>query len=145
MACAITEWNELMHYIDDATGLCAFLSSFRGQFGGKVAYHINNDPEIISLATGMQFDKDALWQIGQRNRNLARAINVRRGMRRKDERPPEDHWAVRNEEAEQKLLSDYYAYRGWNEEGIPTAQTLDKLGLDYVKTDFEDRGILAKS
>jgi aldehyde:ferredoxin oxidoreductase len=142
MACAITEWNELMHYIDDATGLCAFLSSFRGQFGGKVAYHINNEPEIISLAAGLQLDKTALWEIGQRNRNLARAINVRRGMRRKDERPPEDHWAVRNEEAEQKLLSDYYAYRGWNEEGVPTKETLNKLGLDYVVEDFINRGIL---
>ena len=65
-------------------------------------------------------------------------------MRRKDERPPEDHWAVRNEEAEQKLLSDYYTYRGWNEEGIPKAETLDKLGLSYVRADFEKRGILPK-
>jgi aldehyde:ferredoxin oxidoreductase len=142
MACAITEWNELMHYIDDATGLCAFLSSFRGQFGGKVAYHINNEPEIISMATGLQLDKDMLWEIGQRNRNLARAINVRRGMRRKDERPPEDHWAVRNEEAEQKLLDDYYAYRGWNMDGIPTKETLEKLQLGYVAEDFVKRGIL---
>jgi aldehyde:ferredoxin oxidoreductase len=142
MACAITEWNELMHYIDDATGLCAFLSSFRGQFGGKVAYHINNEPEIISLATGLQLDKDMLWEIGQRNRNLARAINVRRGMRRKDERPPEDHWAVRNEEAEQKLLDDYYTYRGWNMDGIPTKETLEKLQLGYVADDFIKRGIL---
>ncbi len=143
MASAITEWNELMHYLDDATGLCAFLSSFRGQFGGKVAYHINNMPEIISLAANIELDKDDLWEIGQRNRNLARAINVRRGMRREDERPPEDHWAVRNEEVEQKLLSDYYAYRGWNDDGIPTAQTLDKLGLDYVRKEFEDKGILS--
>ncbi|HLB28390.1 MAG TPA: aldehyde ferredoxin oxidoreductase N-terminal domain-containing protein [Dehalococcoidales bacterium] len=147
-ACAITEWDEMMHYIDDATGICAFLSSFRGQFGGKVAYHIHNEPEIISLATGIKLDEAKLWEIGQRNRNLVRAINARRGMRRKDERPPEDHWAVgvdgkpRNEEWEQKLLSDYYAYRGWNEDGIPTGETLNKLGLDYVRKDFEKRGIL---
>jgi aldehyde:ferredoxin oxidoreductase len=145
MASTITEWNELMHYIDDATGLCAFLSSFRGQFGGKVAYHINNEPEIITAATGIPMDKQQLWDIGQRNRNLVRAINIRRGMRRKDERPPEDHWAVRNEEVEQKLLSDYYAYRGWNEEGIPKAETLDRLGLSYVKKEFEETGILTKS
>ncbi len=144
MASTITEWNELMHYIDDATGLCAFLSSFRGQFGGKVAYHINNEPEIITAATGIQMDKQKLWDIGQRNRNLVRAINIRRGMRRKDERPPEDHWAVRNEESEQKLLSDYYAYRGWNEEGIPKATTLDRLGLSDVKKEFEEKGILTK-
>jgi aldehyde:ferredoxin oxidoreductase len=150
-ACAIVEWNEMMHYIDDSLGLCAFLSSFRGQFGGKVAYHIHNAPQFITTATGMPMDEATLWEIGTRNRTLVRALNVRRGMRRKDERPPEDHWAVgvdgkpRNEEWEQKLLSDYYAYRGWNEEGIPTAATLNKLGLDYVRKELEERSILPKS
>jgi aldehyde:ferredoxin oxidoreductase len=63
-------------------------------------------------------------------------------MRRKDEAPPADHWAVRNHEYEQKLLSDYYAYRGWNEEGIPMKETLDKLQLGFVADDLEERGIL---
>ena len=89
-------------------------------------------------------DKDKLWQVFQRNRTLVRAINVRRGLRRKDERPPEDHWAVRNEEKEQKLLDDYYDFKGWNKEGIPTKETLDKLGLDFVSEDFLKRGILTE-
>ena len=142
-ASEITEWNEIMHYFDDALGVCAFLSSFRGQFGGRAAYHIRNMPQVISLAAGIDLDEAGLWEIGQRNRNLVRALNIRRGMRRKDERPPEDHWAVRDEVAEQKLLSDYYAYRGWNEEGVPTKETLNKLGLDYVAKDLEKRGILS--
>jgi aldehyde:ferredoxin oxidoreductase len=145
MACDVAEWNETMHYIDDALGLCAFLSSFRGQFGGKVAYHIHNDPLILSAATGMDIDEKGLWEIAQRNRTLIRCINVRRGMRRKDERPPEDHWQVRNEDFEQKLLSDYYNHKGWNEDGIPKAETLDKFGLDYVRKEFQDRGILPRS
>ena len=141
-SCAITDWNEAMHYIDDSLGLCGFLSSFRGQFGGNTPYHINNIPHILSLATGMELDKAGLWKNFQRIRNLVRANNVRRGLRRKDERPPEDHWAVRNEEFEQKLLDDYYKFKGWNNEGIPTKETLDKLGLDYVSEDFIKRGIL---
>ncbi|MDA8211026.1 MAG: aldehyde dehydrogenase [Clostridia bacterium] len=140
--CAIVDWNEAMHYIDDSTGLCAFVSSFRGQFGGGIAYHINNIPNQITLATGMEFDKDKLWKVFQRNRTLVRAINVRRGLRRADERPPEDHWAVRDEELEQKLLGDYYEFKGWNMEGIPTKVTLDELGLNYVSEDFLQRGIL---
>ncbi|MDP6179888.1 MAG: aldehyde ferredoxin oxidoreductase N-terminal domain-containing protein, partial [Desulfatiglandales bacterium] len=32
-SCDITDWNEAMHFIDDSTGLCGFVSSFRGQFG----------------------------------------------------------------------------------------------------------------
>ncbi|MBW1913079.1 MAG: aldehyde dehydrogenase, partial [Deltaproteobacteria bacterium] len=141
-SCAITDWNEAMHYIDDSTGLCGFVSSFRGQFGGGVAYHMNNIPHIISLATGMEIDKDGLWKNFKRIRNLVRALNVRRGMRRKDEKPPEDHWAVRDHEFEQKLLDDYYEFKGWNNEGIPTKETLDELGLDYVSEDFINRGVL---
>jgi aldehyde:ferredoxin oxidoreductase len=142
-ACAITDWNEAMHYIDDSLGLCGFVSSFRGQFGGKTGYHVWNIPQLISLSTGLNFDKDKLWETFQRVRTLVRALNVRRGLRRKDERPPEDHWAVRDEKFEQKLLDDYYEFKGWNRDGIPTKETLDKLGLNYVSEDFIKRGILA--
>lgn len=140
--CDIVDWNEAMHYIDDATGLCGFVSSFRGQFGGDVAYNIHNIPELISLSTGIDMDKDKLWEVFQRNRTLVRAVNARRGLRRKDERPPEDHWAVRDEEMEQRLLDDYYAFKGFNREGIPTKETLDRLGLGYVAKDLVKRGIL---
>ena len=139
--CEIVDWNEAMHYIDDSIGLCGFVSSFRGQFGGEVAYHMNNIPEFIEKAAGFEMNKEKLWKCFQRIRNLVRAVNVRRGMRRKDERPPEDHWAVRDEEMEQALLSKYYQFKGWNMEGVPTRETLEELGLDFVAADFEARGI----
>jgi aldehyde:ferredoxin oxidoreductase len=141
-SCAITDWNEAMHYIDDSLGLCGFVSSFRGQFGGRTGYHVWNIPQVISLSTGFDFDKDKLWKTFQRIRTLVRAVNVRRGLRRKDERPPEDHWAVRDERFEQKLLEDYYQFKGWTDDGIPTEETLDGLGLNYVSEDFIKRGIL---
>jgi len=141
--CDVVDWNEAMHYIDDSLGFCGFVSSFRGQFGGDVPYHMNNIPQAVALATGMEMDKTRLWKNFQRIRTLVRAVNVRRGMRRKDERPPEDHWAVRDEKVEQALLSKYYAFKGWNEEGIPTRQWLEKLDLADVADDLEQRGILA--
>jgi aldehyde:ferredoxin oxidoreductase len=143
--CDIVDWNEAMHYIDDSLGLCGFVSSFRGQFGGDIAYHINNIPEFIALATGMEMDKEKLWKNFQRIRTLVRAINVRRGLRRKDERPPEDHWVVRDEKMEQKLLDDYYEFKGWNKDGVPTKQMLKKLSLDYVDNYFEENGIYEES
>jgi len=141
----ICGWNEAMHYIDDAVGICTWLSSFRGQFGGRPPYHLYNLPEFISLATGMELDSEGLWEIAKRNRNLVRAINVRRGMRRSDEQPPEDNWKVRDPEAEQKLLDAYYEFKGWTSEGIPALETLNALGLDYVSEDLIKRGILANA
>jgi len=135
--CELVNWQETMHYIDDATGICAGLSSFPI----KPPYHIHNLPRVISFATGMDIDEARLWEIAKRNRTLLRAINVRKGLRRKDEKPPEDHWKRRFPEIEAKLLDEYYKFKGWNSEGIPTKETLDKLGLGYVSQDLEQRGI----
>ena len=135
--CELVDWLETMHYIDDATGICAGLSSF----SLKPPYHIHNLPRIISSATGMDINEDKLWEIARGNRNLLRAINVRRGLRRKDERPPEDHWKKRFPDLETKLLDEYYKFKGWNKEGIPTKETLHQLDLDHVKEDFERRAI----
>ncbi|RLC00279.1 MAG: aldehyde dehydrogenase [Deltaproteobacteria bacterium] len=139
MTCDIVDWMERMHYIDDALGMCAGLSSFHL----KPPYHIHNYPKFISAGAGMDMDEDKLTQAAKRYRTLVRAINIRRGMRRKDEKPPEDHWKKRLPELEKELLDTYYQYKGWNLEGIPTKASLHELGLDYVSEDFVKRGILA--
>jgi benzoyl-CoA reductase subunit BamB len=136
--CEIVDWQETMHYIDDALGLCAGLSSFPL----KPPYHIHNLPILISAAAGIDMDKDKLWEIAKRNRTLLRAINVRRGLRREDDRPPENHWKKRFPELETQLLDQYYKLKGFNEEGIPSKESLHELGMDYVSEDFEKRGIL---
>jgi benzoyl-CoA reductase subunit BamB len=137
MSCEIVDWQEKMHYIDDSLGICAGLSSFPL----KPPYHIHNYPLLISAATGMDLDEAGLWKIADRNRNMVRANNVRRGMTRADEKPPEDHWKKRFPELETQLLDEYYKFRGWNEDGVPTRQTLHDLDLDFVSEDFEQRGI----
>ncbi|MCX8118680.1 MAG: aldehyde dehydrogenase [Desulfobacterota bacterium] len=138
MACEIVEWMEKMHYIDDALGVCAGLSSFPL----KPPYHIHNYPHFISAALGIDMDEEGLNEIYHRNRNLIRAINVRRGLTREEEKPPEDHWKKRFPELEEKLLTSYYEYKGWDYNGIPKKETLERLGLDYVARDLEERGII---
>ena len=134
----IVDWQEKMHYIDDALGVCAGLSSFPL----KPPYHIHNYPHIISSAAGIEMDETKLTQIYNRNRNLIRAINVRRGLRRADEKPPEDHWRKRFPELEEKLLDNYYKFKGWDNQGIPTKKSLQDLDLASVAEDLEQRGII---
>jgi len=138
MSVDIVDWQEMMHYIDDALGVCAGLSSFPL----KPPYHIHNYPTFISSATGIDMDEAGLKQVYRRNRNLIRAINVRRGLRRVDEKPPEDHWKKRFPELEEKLLDAYYKFKGWNNQGIPTKETLQELELGYIAEDLEQRGII---
>jgi benzoyl-CoA reductase subunit BamB len=138
MSVDIVDWQEMMHYIDDALGVCAGLSSFPL----KPPYHIHNYPHFISAAAGIEMDEEGLKQVYRRNRNLVRAINVRRGLRRADEKPPEDHWRKRFPELEEQLLDAYYKFKGWNHDGIPTKETLHELGMDYIAEDLLRRGIL---
>ncbi len=35
-----------------------------------------------------------------------------------------------------QLLDDYYQLRGWTEDGIPTEEKLQELGLDFVVNDL---------
>lgn len=139
-ACETVDWMEMMHYIDDTTGMCAgFDSRVR-----KTPFNIHNLPHFISAATGIELDEDKLWKIARRNRTLVRAINARRGMSRKDEVIPEDRYKHRDPETEAELLDAYYKVKGFNNDGIPTRETLHELDMDYVADDLEQRGILKK-
>ena len=140
MSVDIVDWQEMMHYVDDALGMCAGLSSFPL----KPPYHIHNYPLLISSALGIDLDEEGLKKIYRRNRSLLRAINVRRGLRRVDEKPPENHWKKRFPELEKQLLDAYYKFKGWNDDGIPTEKTLRELNLDYIADDFLKRGILTE-
>jgi benzoyl-CoA reductase subunit BamB len=141
MCCDIVDWQERMHYIDDALGMCSGLSSFPL----KPPYHIHNYPKFISSGAGIEMDEAKLTQAAKRYRTLVRAINIRRGMRRKDEKPPENHWKKRFPELEKELLDAYYKLKGWNNEGIPTRESLHELDLEYIYEDFIKRGILKAS
>jgi aldehyde:ferredoxin oxidoreductase len=138
MSVDIVDWQEMMHYIDDALGVCAGLSSFPL----KPPYHIHNYPALISSATGIDMDEAGLKKIYKRNRSLLRAFNVRRGLTRADEKPPEDHWKKRFPELEAQLLDAYYKFKGWDNQGIPTKESLQELDLGYVAEDLEQRGII---
>jgi benzoyl-CoA reductase subunit BamB len=138
MCCDIVDWQEMMHYIDDALGQCAGLSSFPL----KPPYHIHNYPKFISAGAGIDMDEEQLKTAAKRYRTLVRAINISRGMRRSDEAPPENHWKKRFPELEKELLDSYYQLKGWNEDGIPTKETLEELGLGYVSEEFHKQGIL---
>jgi benzoyl-CoA reductase subunit BamB len=141
MCCDIVDWQERMHYIDDALGMCAGLSSFPL----KPPYHIHNYPKFISAGAGFAMDEESLTKAAKRYRTLIRAINTTRGVRRKDDKPPENHWKKRFPELEKELLDTYYAFKGWNKQGIPTEESLRDLGLDNVYQEFVSRGVYTEN
>lgn len=97
--------------------------------------------ELVSAATGIEMDGDDLMKIGERIYNVEKAFNIREGMRRKDDTlsknfliEEEGPWGPTgiSEAKFQAMLSEYYEFKGWNQEGIPTKRKLDELGLSYI-------------
>ena len=82
-----------------------------------------------------------LMGIGERVWNLGRLLNLRQGLSAEDDTLPsrilrEGHpdgaaaSQVIGETAFRTALSEYYALRGWDEHGVPTASTLHRLEVD---------------
>jgi aldehyde:ferredoxin oxidoreductase len=111
--------------------------------------------ELYSLITGRPKSWQDLLKISERIWQLTRAFSVREihGFGRHLDFPParlyEDPIAdgpnqghVIAKEDINQLLTWYYSARGWNENGIPTRETLISAGLAEVVEDFENRGLL---
>lgn len=108
-------------------------------------YGVNaaNQAMYFNAVTGLPADEEFLVGVGKRVWNLVRAFNVREGFSRKDDTMPDrmadeplpsgktEGKTVKREDFE-KMLSEYYALWGWDEEGRPTKATLREAGLADV-------------
>jgi aldehyde:ferredoxin oxidoreductase len=100
--------------------------------------------ELLAAATGRRLSLDDLYRMGERIWNLTRLFNLKAGMTRADEdlparfkeEPLPDGPAAghRFTAADiDRLLSDYYATRGWDENGVPRPETLAALSVEYPR------------
>lgn len=147
------DFNGLRNTVNDLTGLCVFCTGFM-PFSPVSPDYFSMVAEMLSYSTGIDTDKTELIKIAGRVETLVRAYNLRLGLRRKDDTIPEKFfekepdagiwsWYKKlDREKFNKWLDDFYKLKGWNRDGIPTKETLDKLGLDYVREELEQRGIL---
>ena len=107
--------------------------------------------KLYTLVTGYEMTPEELSLAGQRINTLARLINVREGLSRKDDTLP---WKVMNQPIPDDgpakgavvtqdeldlLLDDYYQSRGWTADGIPTKSQLDKLGMEDLSNIIEGK------
>ncbi|HZU86117.1 MAG TPA: aldehyde ferredoxin oxidoreductase family protein [Anaerolineaceae bacterium] len=97
----------------------------------------------VNAATGWDLSIQDLLLIGERATNLARIFNLREGFSRKDDCLPERLFqglengalqgnALPREEFEQALTT-LYTLKGWHPQtGIPTAERLNSLSLEWA-------------
>jgi aldehyde:ferredoxin oxidoreductase len=103
--------------------------------------------KMLAAATGVpKFGSvDYLFFVGERIYNLERCFNVRDGFSRKDDKLPKRFLTepliggVRDGEVirtPDKIIDQYYDLRGWDRNGIPTKETLVKLGIGDADKDI---------
>jgi aldehyde:ferredoxin oxidoreductase len=113
-------------------GLCKFIA--KGGVGPQLV------ADWVNLALGWDWGAQDVLLTGERLFNLKRLINVRWGVSRKDDTLPLRMLAHARPSGSAKgnlphlgkMLYEYYAVRGWSEEGIPTKEKLEELGLSNL-------------
>jgi aldehyde:ferredoxin oxidoreductase len=133
--------------VRDMENLYALIDSFivckfsRGTFYNG----LSDMAKLYSLVTGIEMTAEELSKSGERINTVARLINIREGLGRKDDTLP---WKVMNvpipdegpvkgavvtQEELDLLLDDYYDSRRWTVEGVPTVAKLKELGMGKLQ------------
>ena len=115
----------------DASGICLFTE--RALWAAEYA-------ALVQAVTGMEMDAGEFLLVGERIWNLQRIFNLGAGFSREDDTLPrrlqEEPLPAGCGEARVwepgTLLSEYYMKRGWDAEGVPTAEKKQALGIGSV-------------
>jgi len=92
---------------------------------------------ILSAVTGVDFVSERLLEIGERIWNIERLFNLKEKLCSADDTLPQrfflenggvDGRNINRSEFLSSLL-EYYRFRGWNSEGIPTKEKLEQLNI----------------
>ena len=130
--------------VRDMENLYALIDSFIVCKFSRGTYYkgLADMAKLYSLVTGIDMTSEELDKSGARINTIARLINIREGLGRKDDTLPwkamnmpiPDEGPVKGAVVTKKeldlLLDDYYTSRGWTVEGVPTAATLKELGME---------------
>lgn len=112
----------------DSTGLCLFTTA---------AWDTGEYLKLLNAATGKNWSSDEILLMGERIWNLEKLFNLKAGFTKADDTlpprmlkdPAPSGVAVGRVAEMDKMLPEYYALRGWSEDGIPSRETLAKLSL----------------
>jgi aldehyde:ferredoxin oxidoreductase len=127
----ISKNASLTNAVIDIIGACVY---------GSFSLSLDEYALLINAVTGLHYNAGILQRIAGRAYTLERLFNVKCGFTKDDDWLPDrfyhdpvdtgERTAVCNREAFQKMHVEYYRAMGWNDDGVPTPETLEKLKLD---------------
>ena len=95
--------------------------------------------DIFNGVTGWNYSIEDLMQAGERAFTIQRLINIRDGYDAKTDVLPKRMFEAAKKGFRagkvppfKELMADYYVWRGWEDNGKPSKETLERLGLDNL-------------
>ncbi len=136
----MVRWHELLFAVVDSIGTCKFQTVF---FSPNLPKYEEWCQYLLNI-TGLEFTPEELMEVGERIYTLERMINYREaGLTRKDDYPPERSFKESfqyglkpvkgvhlDRKKYDKMLDEYYELHGWDSDGMPLPETLERLELD---------------
>lgn len=136
-------WQENCYMAVDCLGICKYHTVFLG----ATLPNFEDWPKVLYYNTGLEFTPQEIWTIAERCNNIERLFNLREGLKRNDpikgdtlnhryfDEPcrrgaPDVIGAKIDREKFEKMVDEFYDHHGWNRDGVPTPETLKRLGLD---------------
>jgi len=126
----VRDSQQIVAFID-STGLCLF--------PGGCGWGMDDYRALVDAACeGDWGNEERMQQTGERIWNMERLFNLKAGLGKKDDTLPK---RILEEPADvgvgkglvcrlDEMLPEYYELCGWDQEGVPRAETLARLGLD---------------
>lgn len=130
----ISVWSVKLHQVMECLGLCMFSYFFSD-------YRML---EMLAAVTGWEMTPDEIFEVGGRIQTTRQMFNAREGAIRHEmtqraqgspplAKGPTAGTAINIEE----MIQGYYTGMGFQEDGVPTAETLQSLGLEAMIPDLQ--------
>ena len=138
-----TVWAETLCSVADTLGICKFITKWMTP--GFLGFE-----ELTALTeavTGIEMSPEKLWQVGERLTNIERLILLREGITSQDDglprksfeepilRGPFKGMTMDPDKLRIQILG-YYNEHGWDENGIPKAETISQLNMSLERLDL---------
>jgi len=135
----MVQWQEMCYETVDCLGICKYHTIFLS----PNMINFEEFSEFLYYNTGLKIKPEKIWEIADRAYTLERLFNIREGLTREDDWLSDRYFdepttlgldIIKGKKLDRKkfkkMIDEYYELHGWDENGVPTPETLKKLGLD---------------
>jgi aldehyde:ferredoxin oxidoreductase len=136
-------WQENCYMAVDCLGICKYHTLFLG----TTLPNFDDWPKVLYYNTGLEMTPKEIWDVAERCNNIERLFNLREGLAREGlqkgdllnhryfDEPcrrgaPDVIGAKIDKDKFKKMIDEFYEHHGWDQNGVPTPETLQRLRLE---------------